>query len=89
MLNLNQDENEEEPVWKLLVFDRLGQDIISPLLKVGDLREKGVTVHMPIHSDRQPIQDAPAIYFVEPTAANINRISQVLPFDVGFVKPAV
>lgn len=35
-----------EPVWKVLIYDQLGQDIISPILKVNDLRENGVTVHM-------------------------------------------
>ena len=49
MLNLNQDVEEDEnkeTVWKVLIYDKMGQDIISPLIKVGDLRERGVTVHM-------------------------------------------
>ncbi|KAJ3035694.1 Vesicle trafficking between the ER and Golgi, partial [Rhizophlyctis rosea] len=65
-----------DPVWKVLIYDQLGQDIISPLLKVNDLRENGVTVHMPLSSDRQPIPDVPAIYFIQPTADNIRRISE-------------
>ncbi|KAJ3297368.1 Vesicle trafficking between the ER and Golgi [Borealophlyctis nickersoniae] len=64
-----------EPVWKVLIYDQLGQDIISPLLKVNDLRENGVTVHMPLFSDRQPIPDVPAIYFIQPTAENIRRLA--------------
>lgn len=31
-----------------------------------------------MHGDRQPIADVPAIYFIEPTAANIARVSQDL-----------
>ena len=49
MLNLNSPINKSsnsEPVWKLLVYDRVGQDIISPLLSVKELRELGVTLHM-------------------------------------------
>lgn len=54
MLQLNSKENEpadgpsqaQEPVWKVLVYDQIGQDIISPLLKINQLREQGVTVHM-------------------------------------------
>lgn len=65
-----------EPVWKVLVYDRSGQDIISPLLKVGELRDFGITLHMLLHSDRDPIPDVPAIYFVMPTEENIKRISQ-------------
>lgn len=50
MLKLNPDaENYQDAgasEWKLLVFDKLGQDIISPLIKVGDIRAHGVTMHM-------------------------------------------
>jgi sec1 family domain-containing protein 1 len=35
-----------EPVWKVLVFDSLGRDIISSVLRVNDLRSKGVTIHL-------------------------------------------
>ncbi|KAJ3332084.1 Vesicle trafficking between the ER and Golgi [Blyttiomyces sp. JEL0837] len=63
-----------DPVWKVLVYDQAGQEIISPLMKVNELRENGVTVHMHLASDRQPIPDVPAIYFVHPTTENIKRI---------------
>lgn len=49
MLNLNQPITKAvaaEPVWKILIYDRVGQDIISPLLSVRELREMGVTLHM-------------------------------------------
>lgn len=55
----------------------IGQDIISPLLKVNELRDNGITVHMSINSDRQPIPDAPAIYFIDPTIENIERMKSV------------
>ncbi|ORY83815.1 Sec1-like protein [Protomyces lactucae-debilis] len=61
-------------VWKVLVFDALGQDVISSVLRVSDLREAGVTVHMQLKADRQPIGDVPAVYFVEPTQENVDRI---------------
>ncbi|KAJ3019713.1 UNVERIFIED_CONTAM: Vesicle trafficking between the ER and Golgi [Siphonaria sp. JEL0065] len=67
-----------ETIWKVLVYDKAGQDIISQLLKVNELRENGVTVHMPLFTDRQPLADVPAIYFVEPTPENIRRISDDL-----------
>lgn len=47
MLNLNQPQTKlgaSEPVWKILIYDRLGQDIISPLMSVKELREQGVTL---------------------------------------------
>jgi sec1 family domain-containing protein 1 len=35
-----------EPVWKVLVFDDLGRDVISSVLRVSDLRAMGITMHM-------------------------------------------
>jgi hypothetical protein len=51
MLHLNSPEgppagNPENVVWKVLIFDKFGQDIISSIMRVNDLRENGVTVHM-------------------------------------------
>ena len=49
-----------DPVWKFLVFDKLGQDVISSVLRVSDLREAGVTVHMQLKADRLQMEDVPA-----------------------------
>ncbi|KAG5513411.1 hypothetical protein PMAC_001475 [Pneumocystis sp. 'macacae'] len=68
----------DEVVWKVLIFDRIGQDIISTVLKVNDLRDHGITLFMQLMTDRQPIPGVPAIYFVEPTLENIQKISQDL-----------
>lgn len=49
MLNLNQPQTKNlatEPVWKLLIYDRVGQDIISPIISIRELREMGVTLHL-------------------------------------------
>lgn len=35
-----------EPIWKVLVFDDLGRDVISSVLRVNDLRAMGVTMHL-------------------------------------------
>lgn len=40
-----------EPIWKVLVFDNLGRDIISSVLRVNDLRSKGVTIHLSVGQD--------------------------------------
>jgi hypothetical protein len=45
MLKLNA-ETEEEAVWKVLIYDRLGQSILAPLIKIGSLRENGVTINL-------------------------------------------
>ena len=31
---------------QVLVYDRFGQDVISPLLSVKELRDMGVTLHL-------------------------------------------
>jgi hypothetical protein len=106
VLNLNAEEDHDagaqasdllgvmkgNPVWKFLVFDKMGQDIISSVLRVSDLREVGVTVHMQLKADRRlQMEDVPAstnptqwqlltaIYLLEPTADNINLIGDVRP----------
>ncbi|EAT47006.1 AAEL001859-PA [Aedes aegypti] len=79
MLNMNQPQTKAlaaEPVWKLLIYDRVGQDIISPLISIRELRELGVTLHIQLHSDRDSIPDVPAIYFCAPTEENLGRIAQ-------------
>lgn len=39
-------DDDGEPIWKVLVFDDLGRDVISSVLRVNDLRTWGVTMHM-------------------------------------------
>lgn len=84
MLNLNQDDEKEDGVstsgtiWKVLVFDTVGRDVVSSVLRVNDLFKNGVTVHMMLNADRYPIPDVPAVYFVSPTAENIKIIAKDL-----------
>lgn len=81
MLNFNVPASKTtnlEPQWKVLIYDRFGQDIISPLLGVKELRDLGVTLHLNLHSDRDSIPDVPAIYFVMPTEENVQRICRDL-----------
>nr|CAD7203623.1 unnamed protein product [Timema douglasi] len=96
MLNLNQPQSKllaSEPIWKILVYDRCGQDIISPLISIKELRELGVTLHVQLHSDRDPIPDVPAVYFCLPTEENLGRIGQDLQnnlydiYHLNFISP--
>ncbi|KAM0749635.1 putative SLY1 protein [Meredithblackwellia eburnea MCA 4105] len=66
------------PTWKVLIMDKTAQDVIATSLRVQDLRDQGVTLHMQLHSDRPSLPDVPAIYFVAPTQPNIRRIAQDL-----------
>jgi hypothetical protein len=66
------------PIWKVLVFDNLGRDVISSVLRVNDLRACGITIHLNINTTRHIIPDVPVIYLVEPTSANLQIISSDL-----------
>jgi len=70
--------NNVEPSWKVLIYDQTGSDILGPLLSVKELRELGVTLHLRLHSKRDNIPDAPAVYFCLPTDENIQRMCQDL-----------
>ncbi|VIO92735.1 Sly1 protein homolog, putative [Brugia malayi] len=77
LLNLNQPlpvSMAVEPVWKILILDRYGQDIISPLLTIKQLRDMGITLHLLLGSHREILPDVPAIYFISPTDENIKII---------------
>ena len=65
-----------ESSWKVLIYDKTGQDILGPLLSVKELRDLGVTLHLMLHSSRDSIPDAPAVYFCQPTDDNIQRMCQ-------------
>lgn len=34
------------PTWKVLIMDKVAQDVMATSLRVQDLREQGVTLHM-------------------------------------------
>lgn len=42
--------SDGDPIWKVLVFDDLGRDVISSVLRVNDLRGFGVTIHLLVYS---------------------------------------
>lgn len=80
LLNLNAPNaggSNTLPSWKVLVLDSRAQDVLATTLRVQDLRDQGVTLHLPLHSDRPAIPDVPAVYFVAPTSDNIRRIAEV------------
>ncbi|KAN0134384.1 SLY1 protein [Lactarius tabidus] len=81
------------PLWKILVLDQETKDILATVLRVQDLRDIGVTLHVQLHSSRPPLSDVPAIYFVSPTISNIRRIAEDLEkglyesFHLNFSEP--
>ena len=50
--------------YRVLILDAFTKDVVAPLLRVGDLRRHGVSLHLQLRAARDPIPDAPAVYFV-------------------------
>ncbi|XP_072966581.1 SEC1 family transport protein SLY1 [Typha angustifolia] len=71
----SQSTNESEEVYKILIMDSFCRSILSPLIRVNDLRKHGITLFFSIDKERQQIPDVPAIYFVRPTPDNVERIA--------------
>ena len=80
MLNLNSNSSSSTtlPTWKVLILDSRAQDVLATTLRVQDLRDNGVTLHMQLHSDRPALPDVPAVYFISPTSENIKRVAEDL-----------
>lgn len=67
-------------LWKILVCDGHGSDVISQLFTQLELRGLGVTLRLQLMSQRDPVLDhqVPAVYFCRPTEKNLDRIGQDL-----------
>jgi hypothetical protein len=66
---------DHSTAWKVLVYDAYGRDVLATLFSVGELKRLGVTLHLMLHSPREPVHDVPALYFCRPTAENLSRIA--------------
>ncbi|CAO2655723.1 Nn.00g045260.m01.CDS01 [Neocucurbitaria sp. VM-36] len=84
--NVPTTASADSAVWKVLIFDDMGRDVISSVLRVHDLRLSGVTIHLNIGTTRHMIPDVPVIYFVEPTPENLQTITSDL--SRGLYSPA-
>jgi len=80
MLNLGNGAESwgGSQTWKVLISDKFCQEVGFPLIKVGGIRSSGVTLHLNINSERSPLLDTPAVYFVKPTPENVARIAKDL-----------
>lgn len=80
-------------IWKVLIYDKMGQTILSPLMKVGSLRHHGVTLHIQLSAQKSNIPEVPALYFIKPTEENIDKLCEDLrnlyyeSYYVNFISP--
>jgi len=81
MLNIGGGDQQGwggSQTWKVLIYDNFCKEVVAPLLRIGGLRNHGVTLHLNIENSRQPVADVPAVYFLEPTEKNIKSILEDL-----------
>ncbi len=51
--------------FQVLILDRFSKDVVAPLMRLNQLRRHGVTLHLQLEAERQPIPDVPAVYLVQ------------------------
>ncbi|MES1921032.1 Sec1 domain containing protein 1, variant 2 [Bonamia ostreae] len=81
MLNLNKN-GKSDKIWKVLIIDITGREIISPLFNLNEIRSFGVTLLLLSNSKKEAVSDAISIYFVEPNKENIDNILNDLMEDL-------
>ncbi|SCP03970.1 Sec1 family protein, putative [Plasmodium ovale] len=85
MLNLNDygeggsnGENilyySHDKIWKVLIYDSESQNVLAPLLKVGNLRHHGVTLNLNLHKKRNAIPEVNAVYLINSNKENIDIV---------------
>ncbi|GAW80040.1 vesicle transport-related protein [Plasmodium gonderi] len=76
--NLNSSGNilyySHDKIWKILIYDTEGQNILAPLLKVGNLRHHGVTLNLNLHRQRSTIPEVNAVYLIDNNKENIDKV---------------
>ncbi|KRZ50347.1 Sec1 family domain-containing protein 1, partial [Trichinella nativa] len=96
ILNFNRPLTESvahEPYWKVLIYDKAGMDILSPLISVKELRECGVTLHLLLSSQRQSLPEVPCIYFIMPIRESVDLLCKDLAggmyesYYLNFISP--
>lgn len=65
----------EASAWKVLILDAVGQRILSPIMKVNDLRDHGVTLYLYPSATHPPPSPPhqPAILFVDSCTVTASR----------------
>uniref|UniRef100_A0A0D3B885 Uncharacterized protein n=2 Tax=Brassica TaxID=3705 RepID=A0A0D3B885_BRAOL len=58
--------------WKVLVVDELTVKILSSACKMSEFTQQGISLVEIITKQRQPMTSMEAIYFIQPTEANVN-----------------
>ncbi|EGR32432.1 sec1 family protein, putative [Ichthyophthirius multifiliis] len=78
----NDEDLHTQSIWKVLIYDTYSQNILSTLLKVGNLRDLNITLHNSILTKREKLHGMNAYYLIQPTQDNINLITEDFQKDI-------
>jgi len=62
-----REEESDGCVWKVLIFDTFSKNMLSTILKVGNLRELNITLHLHLLSQaekREKLHGVKAFYLI-------------------------
>jgi sec1 family domain-containing protein 1 len=62
--------------WKVLLLDKMGQEVIAPIFRMNDLRDMGIALCMDVQESRTAVPGASAVYVVEETRENVDAIKR-------------
>ncbi|XP_029285884.1 syntaxin-binding protein 3 [Cottoperca gobio] len=59
-------------VWKILILDPFTTKLLSSCCKMSDLMSEKITIVEDLYKSREPVPEMKAIYFMSPTAKNVD-----------------
>jgi len=68
----------KDATWSCIFYDKFSQQVLSTLFKIGDLRKKNVTLHLPISSFDSEIPGTQSLFLVEPTRDSLFTVSAAI-----------
>lgn len=68
----------KEHVWSCVYYDAFCQTVLATLYKIGDLRRKNATLHLPLHKMDTEVPGTNAIVVMEPTKQNITILGNAV-----------
>eukprot|EP01024_Parvocaulis_polyphysoides_P032988 TRINITY_DN29445_c0_g1_i1.p2 TRINITY_DN29445_c0_g1~~TRINITY_DN29445_c0_g1_i1.p2 ORF type:complete len:209 (-),score=24.41 TRINITY_DN29445_c0_g1_i1:97-723(-) len=69
-----QSSSKDSESYKVLILDSFTKDIIAPLMRVNDLRQHGVTLHLMLESERERIPETAVVYLVQGNEISVKSI---------------
>uniref|UniRef100_A0A1J3FDC2 Protein transport Sec1b n=1 Tax=Noccaea caerulescens TaxID=107243 RepID=A0A1J3FDC2_NOCCA len=67
-----EKNGSSKSTWKVLVVDKFTVKIMSSVCKMSEITQEGISLVEVITKHRQPMTSMEAIYFIQPTEANVN-----------------